>query len=91
MAELRNDYKDDVLNTDVNSQRKYRMIDNNDGTVSFMDVTEYSQVGDEFGAAILNTIATMLGGVTIVVTTQEKYNSLPTPRPPKTLYLIPKE
>ena len=51
---LRTDYKDDILNTEVNTQRKYRMVQNNDGTVSFEDVTEYEQVGDNFGAADIN-------------------------------------
>ena len=51
---LRNDYKDDILNTDVNTQRKYRMVENGDGTVSFEDVTAYEQVGDSFGAADIN-------------------------------------
>ena len=51
---LRTDYKDDILNTEVNTQRKYRMVQNDDGTVSFEDVTKYSQVGDSFGAADIN-------------------------------------
>lgn len=54
MADLRTDYKDDVLDTSVNTQRKYQMTTNEDGTVSFTDVTEYSQVGDTFGAADVN-------------------------------------
>lgn len=51
---LRTDYKDDILNTDVNTQRKYRMVQNDDGTVSFEDVTEYEQIGDSFSAADIN-------------------------------------
>ena len=51
---LRTDYKDDILNTDVNTKRKYRMVQNDDGTVSFEDMTEYAQVGDSFGAADIN-------------------------------------
>lgn len=54
MADLRTDYKDDVLDTSVNEKRKYRMITNDDGTVSFEDVTEYLQVGDSFGSADIN-------------------------------------
>lgn len=53
---LKTDYKDDVLDTSANTQRKYQMIQNDDGTVSFVDVTEYSQVGDSFGAADVNAI-----------------------------------
>ena len=51
---LKTDYKDDVLDTSVNERRKYQMIQNGDGTVSFVDVTEYSQVGDSFGGADIN-------------------------------------
>lgn len=51
---LRTDYKDDILNTEVNTQRKYRMVENGDGTVSFEDVTAYAQVGDNFGSADIN-------------------------------------
>ena len=56
MADLRTDYKDDILDLTQNTQRKYRMITNDDGTVSFEDVTVYSQIGDSFGAADVNTI-----------------------------------
>lgn len=56
MANLRTDYKDDVLDTSVNTQRKYQMIENEDETVSFVDVTEYLQEGDRFGAADVNVI-----------------------------------
>ncbi len=54
---LRTDHKDDILDLTQNTQRKYRMITNDDGTVSFVDMTVYSQVGDSFGAAELNEIA----------------------------------
>lgn len=57
MANLRTDYKDDILNAEVNTRRKYQMITNEDGTVSFVDVTEYSQEGDLFGALAVNAIA----------------------------------
>lgn len=48
---LRTDYKDDVFS----GQRKYIMADNGDNTVSFTDVTVYSQVGDTYGASEINT------------------------------------
>lgn len=54
MADLKTDYKDDVLDTTQNTKRKYQMIDNGDGTVSFEDVTEYLQQGDSFGANDIN-------------------------------------
>lgn len=50
MASLRTDYKDDILT----GSRKYRMTVNPDGTVSFTDETEYTQVGDTWGASELN-------------------------------------
>ena len=53
---LRTDYKDDILDTSVNTQRKYRMVTNDDGTVSFIDETVYTQNGDTFGAAEANQI-----------------------------------
>lgn len=56
MADLKTDYKDDVLDTTQNTRRKYQMINNQDGTVSFVDVTEYIQQGDSFGADDVNAI-----------------------------------
>lgn len=49
-------YKDDILDTSVNTRRKYNMIENADGTVSLEDATTYLQVGDDFGAADVNEI-----------------------------------
>lgn len=54
MADLKITYKDDILDTSVNERRKYQMIQNEDGTVSFVDVTEYSQEGDSFGSLDIN-------------------------------------
>lgn len=54
MADLRTNYKDDVLDASVNEKRKYNMIQNADGTVSFDDVTTYTQNGDSFGAKDVN-------------------------------------
>ena len=51
---LKTNYKDDILDISKNEKRKYNMIPNSDGTVSFEDVTEYSQVGDSFGGADIN-------------------------------------
>lgn len=53
---LKTDYLDDILNADINTRRKYNIIQNDDGTVSFEDVTEYSQVGTVFGAEQVNEI-----------------------------------
>ena len=54
MADLKTNYVDDVLDTSVNEKRKYNMIQNADGTVSFVDVTTYTQNGDSFGAKDVN-------------------------------------
>lgn len=50
---LPTNFQDDVLN-EVNPKRKYKMIMNDDATVSFEDVTEYDQIGSNFGAAQVN-------------------------------------
>ena len=51
---LPTNFKDDILNTSVNSKRKYQMINNPDETVSFEDETDYTQEGSEFGAGQVN-------------------------------------
>lgn len=56
MANLKTDYKDDILDSTQNLRRKFRMITNDDGTFSFEDVTDYLQYGDNFGAFDLNAI-----------------------------------
>lgn len=47
---LKTDYKDAIFP----GNRKYQMIQNEDSTVSFQDVTEYTQEGDSFGATDIN-------------------------------------
>lgn len=51
---LKENYKDDILDVSQNVKRKYQMENNGDGTVSFTDVTEYTQQGDSFGASDMN-------------------------------------
>lgn len=50
MEKLRTDYADAVFQ----GLRKYRKIDNSDGTVSFRDVTDYTAEGSIFGAKDIN-------------------------------------
>lgn len=50
MSNLRTNYKDDVFS----GSRKYRTVNNADGTVSFTDETDYTQHGDTYGAAQIN-------------------------------------
>lgn len=47
-------FQDDILNASMNGKRRYRMTQNSDGTVSFEDVTDYDQVGNNFGGAQIN-------------------------------------
>ncbi|WP_312694129.1 hypothetical protein [Caproiciproducens sp.] len=51
---LKADYKDAILAS--GTLRKYNLINNADGTVSFQDVSDYSQAGDKGQANIFNTI-----------------------------------
>ena len=82
MADLKTNYVDDVLDSSKNQLRKYQQIQNDDGTVSFVDVTEYSTTGTSFGAKDINDTNaavnelneslndyTMLNGVFSVVNT----------------------
>lgn len=59
MSELRTDFKDDVLDVTQNEKRKYRVIHNDDGTISLEDATVYLQQGDSFGANDLNEMNRM--------------------------------
>ncbi len=51
---LKENYKDSVFI----ENKKYRMINNSDGSVSFVDITDYIEVGDDFGANDVNGITT---------------------------------
>lgn len=51
---LKTDYKDDVLDVEKNTKRKYKTSYDSMGLLSLDDVTEYTQVGDSFGAKELN-------------------------------------
>lgn len=48
---LKQDYKDDIFP----GTRLYQMIKNDNGTYSFVDVTQYTQEGDLFGANDINS------------------------------------
>lgn len=54
MADLKTNYVDDKLDTSKNQLRKYNMTTNDDGTVSFVDVTTYTTQGTSFGAKDVN-------------------------------------
>ena len=61
---LKTDYKDDIPAAGVSAPRKYQMIDNGDGTVSFSDATEYQQTGDPFGGSDINATNTAVNKCT---------------------------
>lgn len=50
MPALRTNYQDDVFE----GNRKYTEVTNLDGSKSFVDVTQYLQRGDTYGAAEIN-------------------------------------
>lgn len=50
---LQENFIDDILSP-INTARKYRLINNADGTISLEDVTVYSQIGSPYGSKQLN-------------------------------------
>lgn len=50
MEQLKENYKNDVYV----GNRRYTMITNDDGTISLVDVTTYTEEGDDFGASDIN-------------------------------------
>jgi hypothetical protein len=70
MADLKTNYVDDVLDTTKNQLRKYQQIQNDDGTVSFVDVTEYTQVGTSFGAKDINDTNAAINDVNVNLDTK---------------------
>ena len=65
---LRSDFKDSVLK-DTTGNKKYKMITNSDNTVSFVDVTEYSQEGSNYGAKEVNEEREAINSVIVPKTT----------------------
>lgn len=55
---MKTDWKDDIF-----TQRKIRLTENSDGTVTPVDATTYTQKGDSFGAKELNEIGTEINEV----------------------------
>lgn len=47
-------YQDDIVASSMGGKRRYNLINNPDGTVSLEDVTEYTQVGSDYGAKDIN-------------------------------------
>lgn len=61
----------DFRNSEYDGLRKYRMIQNDDGTVSFQDVTDYRVVGDTFGGVEINATNQTVNNI------EEKLNGIP--------------
>ena len=47
-------FKDDILASSMGGKRRYNLIQNDDGTYSLEDVTDYTQTGSDFGAGQIN-------------------------------------
>ena len=52
ISTLKTKYKDDIFS----GARKYRLVENSDGTVSLEDKTTYTQKGDTFASKDVNSI-----------------------------------
>lgn len=52
--DLKTTYKDDMYD----GSRRYRLIQNEDGTYNIPDATTYTQKGDKFGALDINAVTT---------------------------------
>lgn len=60
---LPTDFKDDILAESMSGKRRYRIIQNADGTVSLDDVTDYEQVGSTFGAKQVNDMSSAVNSI----------------------------
>lgn len=51
---LPTNFVDDILSPSMGGKRRFNLIQNDDGTYSFEDVTDYTQTGSDFGAGQIN-------------------------------------
>ena len=71
---LKTDFKNDIFS----GNRKYRMIDNKDGTFSFEDATVYTQEGDIFGAKEANDISAEINRIfNLEIVVNQDYDTFP--------------
>lgn len=86
---LKTDYKDYELAPNMGGKKRYRMINNDDGTVSFVDVSEYLEIGDTFKADDINATNNAINEGSLpsnaVVFKEESTPSTPAPRDADTL------
>lgn len=59
-ATLATTFKDDILSSDMGGLRRYKKIENSDGTISLQDVTTYTQVGSDYKASNVNATTTAI-------------------------------
>lgn len=62
-TQLKDDYTNDVLNENVNSNVKYILTDNGDGTISLQDATAYTTLGDSLDASVVNATNTVVNAI----------------------------
>lgn len=60
---LSTSYKNDILDTDANTEVRYQVTEHSSNVISLEDVTVYTQVGDTFDASVLNGINSTVNGV----------------------------
>ena len=65
---LKTTYRDDKFS----GRRKYRMIENEDGTISFDDVTDYAEEGDIFSSNDINVTNTAINDANEKIKTTKK-------------------
>lgn len=69
---LPTNYQNEILNDAMGNRRQYRIIENNNGTVSFVDVTVYNQEGSIFDANDVNRFAQAINlNITNIAAIQE--------------------
>ena len=68
-TQLKTNYVDDALNTNVNTNVRFIETDNGDGTISLQDATAYTTLGDQLSASVLNGIGTVVNAIGAQVTT----------------------
>ena len=56
MMSLPTNYQNEILNPSMSNRRQYRLVENNNGTYSFIDVTVYDREGSLFDADDINNI-----------------------------------
>ena len=71
-TQLKTDYANDVLNTNVNTNVVYietDLSDNSTRNITLTDATSYTTLGDSFDASVINGIDTVVNAIGAQVTT----------------------